>query len=79
MKKEKLLKIPDTKIPPKLLTSAMAAKILGFTADHVRHLIGKGKIKAVKLGHDWIVEPKAIAHIKRLRRSTNKEERRCQK
>ena len=69
----------NTKPQPKLLTSAMAAKILGFTPDYVRHLIVQGKIKADKLGHDWIIAPRAIAHIKRQRKSTNKEERRCQK
>lgn len=51
----------------KYLTSFEAAKILGFTPDHVRQLILQGKIKAEKIGHNWIMSPKAIAHIKRQR------------
>lgn len=56
------------------LTSAEAATALGFTADHVRRLIIKGKIKAVKLGHNWLIKPTAILHIKRLRKSKQPKE-----
>lgn len=57
----------------KLITSAMAAKILGFSPDYIRRLINEGKIKAEKLGHDWLVTEKAIAHIKRQRFPKEKE------
>lgn len=51
------------------MTSLEVAKMLGFSADHVRRLILQGKIKAQKLGHNWIVDPKDIIHIKRQRLS----------
>lgn len=57
----------------KYLTSAQAAEILGFTRDHIRRLILKGKIKAEKLGHNWLTTPKAISNIKRLRKSKSTE------
>lgn len=50
--------------PDKILTSKMAAEMLGFTPDYIRRLIMEGKIKATKLGHDWIFTRKDIAHIK---------------
>ena len=51
-----------------LISSATAAKELGFTPDYIRRLIMEGKIKAEKLGRDWVMTRKAIAHIKRLRK-----------
>jgi len=36
-----------------LLTVAEAARILGYTVQHVRVLIRTGKLKAKKLGRDW--------------------------
>jgi len=51
----------------KLLTSAMAAKILGLSPDYIRRLVLQGAIKAEKLGHDWLMTEKAISHIKRKR------------
>jgi len=51
------------------LTTAMVAEKFGFTADYIRRLIASGKIKAEKLGHDWIVSKKDIQHIKRLRKA----------
>lgn len=51
----------------KLITTAMAAKILGFSPDYVRQLITEGKIKAEKMGHDYLLTEYAIRNIKRLR------------
>lgn len=51
----------------KLLTCTKAAKILGFTADYVRRLCIDGKIKAEKLGNDWVFPASAIKDIKRQR------------
>lgn len=51
----------------KLITSAMAAKLSGFSPDYIRRLILDGKIKAIKIGHDYLMLPKDIAHIKRKR------------
>ena len=52
----------------KLLTSAMASKLLGFTQNYIRRLCGEGKIKAFKHGHDWIIEEIALKNIKRQRK-----------
>lgn len=51
----------------KLITSAQAAKQLGFSADYIRHLILEGKIKAEKIGRNWVLYPSAIKNIKRVR------------
>lgn len=55
----------------KLLTTAMAAKQLGFTADWVRKLIIDGKIKAEKLGHDWLIKEQDIKNVSRKRWTQN--------
>ena len=55
------------------LTSAEAAEALGFSHDYVRKLILKGKIKAEKLGRNWIINKKNIDKIHRQRFSQVKE------
>lgn len=50
------------------VTSAEAAKLLGFSPDHTRRLMAEGKIEAEKLGRSWIVKTKNLANIKRQRR-----------
>ena len=57
----------------KLLTTKMAAEILGFTPDYIRRLIMDGKIAAEKIGHDWLLTETAIRHVKRQRFSEPKE------
>lgn len=54
-------------IENRYLTSSETAKLLGFTPDYVRRLILTGKIKAVKCGHNWIVDPDDVKHIQRRR------------
>lgn len=49
------------------ITSAEAAKLLGFTPDYIRKMISQGKIKATKMGNSWVFMPKDIKHIKRVR------------
>ena len=61
-------------IKDKYLTTFDAAAILGFTPDHVRWLIKIGKIKADKIGTMWVIAPKAITHVKRLRKPNKKDE-----
>lgn len=51
----------------KLMTSAQAAKKLGFTQDWVRKLCIEGKIRAIKPGHDWLIDEKDLKDIKRVR------------
>lgn len=48
----------------KLLSCVMAAKILGYTPDYIRRLCAKGKIKAQKLGHDWLMSESDLKEIK---------------
>lgn len=55
------------------MTSTEAAKILGFTSDHVRKLIYQGKIKGEKLGRNWIIEKRYLDKIHRQRFPRNKE------
>ena len=55
------------------LTSAEAATLLGFTPDHVRNLINQGKIKAEKIGRNWIIEKKNVTKVQRQRFPRNRE------
>jgi excisionase family DNA binding protein len=48
-------------------TTIDAAKILGFTVDYIRKLIARGKLKAYKLGNNWIIKPKDLKLVKRQR------------
>jgi excisionase family DNA binding protein len=54
----------------KLITTRIAAEILGFTQDYVRQLCFEGKIKALKAGHDWIIDEKNIKNIRRKRKES---------
>ncbi len=48
-------------------TCAEAATILGFSPDHVRRLILEGKIKAIKIGHNWLMTKRNMKKVKRQR------------
>lgn len=50
-----------------IFSTKMAADYLGFTPDYVRRMIMDGKIKATKIGHDWMVHEKDLKDIKRVR------------
>jgi excisionase family DNA binding protein len=52
----------------------MAAALLGFTPNYIRRLCGEGKIKAEKVGHDWLFEEKAIKNIRRQRKKKESKE-----
>lgn len=56
----------------KYLTSFQAAKKLGFSPDYIRLLIKQGKIKAEKLGQNWLIENRQIRNITRQRKPKNK-------
>lgn len=48
-------------------TTKQAAKLLGYASDAViRKMIERGKIKAVKFGHIWMISDKEIEELKRL-------------
>lgn len=54
-----------------LYNTAMAAAKVNCTQSYIRQLIAKGKIKAVKFGHDWIMTARALSRIKRQRKPKN--------
>lgn len=37
------------------VTTEVAAEMLGVSPNHIRLLLGRNKIRGIKLGHDWIV------------------------
>jgi excisionase family DNA binding protein len=55
------------------ITSTEAADILGFSRDYVRKLIIEGRLKAEKLGRNWIIEKKYLKKIHRKRAARIKE------
>lgn len=55
------------------LTTIEVGEIVDLTPDYVRKLIARGKLKATKLGHNWLVKPKDLKNIKRVRKSKEKE------
>jgi len=38
-----------------ILVTKEAAKRMGISQAHLRRLLEAGKVKGIKLGHDWIV------------------------
>jgi excisionase family DNA binding protein len=61
------------KINSNYVTCAEAANTLGFSHDHVRKLINQGRLKAEKLGRNWIIEKKNLDKIHRQRFPRHKE------
>lgn len=61
----------DTQL--RYITTQQAAKELGYTLQHVRLLIRQGKIHAVKLGRDWVIQPNELKrfHVTRMRGGMN--------
>lgn len=57
------------------LTSKEAAAIIGVSHDHIRRLIRDGKIKAEKLGHNWLIQRVVAKKIKRQRFPRKKEKK----
>jgi excisionase family DNA binding protein len=56
----------------KLLNTAIVAKMLGLSADYIRRLCRQGKIKAEKIGTDWLTDENALKHITRKRKPKEK-------
>jgi excisionase family DNA binding protein len=48
----------------KVLTTSDAAKILGVNRSRVLQLIMRGKLRAEKLGWQWIIRPKDLEKVK---------------
>lgn len=55
------------------MTSFEAAELLGFSPDHIRRLICQGRIKAIKLGNNWLIKPHDLKGIERRRQNSRKE------
>lgn len=49
----------------KLLTVADCAKELDVIPRRVQAMIKSGKLKATRVGRDWLIEPKDLAACKR--------------
>lgn len=54
-----------------LITTTMLAERMGVTPQYVRKLIADGKIKAQKVGYDWIIDERNIVHVKAKRSNTD--------
>ena len=48
----------------KIISTAEAARRLGVTANRVRVLIRSKRLKATKVGHDWLIDPKDLDAVK---------------
>lgn len=48
----------------KLLNTKQAAEILGVSSIRVRQLIQEGKLRATRIGRDYVIEEKALASVK---------------
>ena len=55
------------------LTSLEVAKMVGLSPDWIRRMIINGKIKATKLGHNWLINKSDIKNLRRLRSPRNKD------
>lgn len=43
-----------------LITSADAAKQLGYTVQHIRRLVRQGTLLGEKMGRDWVVQQSSV-------------------
>jgi excisionase family DNA binding protein len=48
----------------KIITTSIAASLLKISPRRIRQLIGKGKIKAWKIGRDWVIDNISLAEVK---------------
>lgn len=46
-----------------LITSADAARQLGYTVQHVRRLVRQGTLVGVKMGRDWVVQQTSVEEL----------------
>jgi len=56
------------------VTTTEAARLIGVTPDYVRYLILHGKIRALKVGNQWLIKPTALRHFERQRFSRKESE-----
>ncbi len=48
----------------KIISTAEAAKRLGVTPDRVRKMIVAKRLKAIKVGREWLIDPKDLEAVK---------------
>ena len=48
----------------KLISTAEAAKRLGVTPSRVRAMIARGRLKAMRIGIMWLIDPKDLDAVK---------------
>ena len=48
----------------KIISTAEAAKRLGVTANRVRKMILAKRLKAIKVGREWLIDPKDLEAVK---------------
>lgn len=48
----------------KFVTTSKASEILGISNRRVRQLIHKDKLRAWKLGRDWVIDISSLAEVK---------------
>jgi len=48
----------------KIISTAEAAKRLGVTTNRVRALIEAKRLKAIKVGREWLIDPKDLDAVK---------------
>ena len=46
-----------------IISTAEAARRLGITANRVRALIEAKRLKAIKVGREWLINPKDLAAV----------------
>jgi len=50
----------------KLLTVAEAAEIRGVSPRRIRKLCEDGRLKAEKVGRDWLIDPRSLERLQAL-------------
>lgn len=48
----------------KIIGTTEAAKRLGVNPSRVRALIDSGRLKAIKVGREWLIDPKDLEAVK---------------
>lgn len=48
----------------RIISTAEAAKRLGVTPDRVRKMIIAKRLKAIKIGREWLIDPKDLDAVK---------------
>jgi len=48
----------------KIISTAEAAKRLGVTQSRVQKMIAAKRLKAIKVGREWLIDPKDLEAVK---------------